>query len=125
MESLYEDAFRTIREMVEVRGYKFEEHEVITSDGYILTLHRVFKKRTLRSWIVPPVVLLQHGLASSSEVWVINGDDSVAFMLADAGYDVWLGNNRGNNYSRKHTSLNYDGTDEEKKEYWDFSSIIV
>ena len=38
-----------------------------------------------------PAVLLQHGLLQCSAVWVDNGPlQALAFILADAGFDVWL-----------------------------------
>lgn len=40
-----------------------------------------------------------------------------AFIAATAGYDVWLGNSRGNTYSCKH--VKYDPWKNEKK-FWDF-----
>ncbi|KAF0298762.1 Lipase 3 [Amphibalanus amphitrite] len=38
-------------------------------------------------------------------------------MLSDAGYDVWLGNNRGNLYSQRHVNLETD-----TREYWNFTA---
>uniref|UniRef100_A0A914YX75 AB hydrolase-1 domain-containing protein n=1 Tax=Panagrolaimus superbus TaxID=310955 RepID=A0A914YX75_9BILA len=37
-------------------------------------------------------------------------------MLADAGFDVWLGNVRGNTYGKAHVSL-----DPKKEKFWEFS----
>lgn len=38
-----------------------------------------------------------------------------AFVLADEGYDVWLGNHRGTTYSKDHMELAAWNN-----EYWDF-----
>ena len=43
------------------------------------------------TWEKPPV-LLQHGLIDSAATWVMNmPKQSLGFVLADQGYDVWLG----------------------------------
>jgi hypothetical protein len=56
---------------------------------------------------------------SSSEVFILNGKKSSAFQIANAGFDVWLGNNRGNLYSKKHESLDPENPEEQAK-FWDF-----
>lgn len=58
-----------------------------------------------------------HGLEESSSCWVINlPNQSAGFIYADSGYDVWLGNIRGNTYGRDHISM-----DPNKREFWRFS----
>ena len=100
------DYYKTIQQIVEAAGYKYEEHQVTTKDGYILTLMRV-KKHDLPD--KSPVIFMQHGLFDSANAWVQNTvEKSPAFIFAKMGYDVWLGNNRGTTYSRKNTHINPD-----------------
>ena len=61
------------------------------------------KKKDLK---LKPPVLLQHGMTQSSDMMILNRvDKAPAFVLAEAGYDVWLGNLRGNKYCQKHDSI--------------------
>lgn len=105
-------------------GYPVESHTVITDDGYILKMHRIpsSPNQTHSAHEVKQPVLLMHGLLDSSATFVLMGpNQSLAYMLADAGYDVWMGNVRGNRYSRHHVSMNPDGWRSERKRFWDFS----
>lgn len=61
--------------------------------------------------------MIQHGVDGSSVNWVINGDDkTLTYMLANQGFDVWLGNTRGSRFSREHLTLTAD-----QEEFWDWS----
>ncbi|CAJ0592047.1 unnamed protein product [Cylicocyclus nassatus] len=109
----------SVPQIVRHWGYRLEEHRVVTCDGYVLTLHRIPHGRA-HNRNPPanrPVVFLQHGLLCSSSVWLLNApDQSAGFLFAEQGYDVWLGNMRGNVYSKEHRTLNSDSA-----EFWRFS----
>ncbi|NWY28611.1 LICH hydrolase, partial [Pheucticus melanocephalus] len=99
-------------------GYPSEEYEVMTEDGYFLSLNRIpyGKGGTGRSGPKTPVLIV-HGFCLDGGDWVDNfPENSLAFILADAGHDVWIGNNRGTSWSRRHRSLSTAS-----EEFWDFS----
>ena len=106
-------------QLINYWGYLQETHQTTTDDGYVLTLHRISsgKAQPKYSNDSRPVFYLQHPLLGSSSDWIINlPKQSLGFMLADQGYDVWIGNVRGNTYSRHHIEV-----DPEYKAFWDYS----
>ncbi|XP_049869136.1 lipase 1-like [Pectinophora gossypiella] len=115
----HEDAKLDAPGLISKYGYPVETHRVITSDGYILTAHRIPHGKYKNNEPGPrPVVFLMHGLMCSSADFIVLGPGSaLSYLLAEEGYDVWMGNARGNFYSRNHTTLNPD-TD---RKFWRFS----
>jgi len=107
-------------ELIEYWGYPAETHEAKSSDGYVLQLHRIphGRNQTVKDDDPErPVIFLMHTFLSSSADWVINlPETSLGFILADKGFDVWLGNVRGNRYSRKHETVS-----PRDRLFWDFS----
>ncbi|XP_049878296.1 lipase 1-like [Pectinophora gossypiella] len=121
-QSLKKDAYATVPQLITAAGYPSERHRARTPDGYILQLHRIpAGRRAARRSGAPSVkgkkaVLLVHGLLGSSGDFVIMGPErSLSFFLADAGYDVWLGNLRGNLHTAHQTLTRND------PKFWEYS----
>ncbi len=113
-------------------GLDMEEFRVQTEDGFIIRLWHIYnpkeytplseEKRAARGPNLftdegasrsPPSgrkakypVLMIHGLLQSAGAFCTLDDDSLAFYLCKAGYDVWLGNNRCG-FEPEHTLLSY------------------
>lgn len=110
------DIVVNMKRYVERYGYQFEEYLLNTDDGYKVTLQRI-SSATGVSKNGPPV-LLMHGHEGSSADFLLNWPErSPALMLVEHGYDVWLGNNRGNAYSKGHVHLDRQA---DKDAYWNF-----
>lgn len=97
-------------------GYQAEEHTVITADGYILVIFRISSAKCPKFKGTP--VLVMHGLLGNSDNFLDAGPGvGYAYLLADDCFDAWFGNVRGNNYGRRHVTLDPD----RDRQFWFFS----
>lgn len=100
-----------------------EIHHAITTDGYILELHRIpYGVNNVSKSTERRVAFFMHGIYCTSGVFVINHRNrSLPYILADMGYDVWLGNHRGTPFSMGHINLD---PNEDKAKYWNFTFVF-
>ncbi|XP_074153185.1 lipase member K-like isoform X1 [Sminthopsis crassicaudata] len=112
------EARMNLSQIISYWGYANEKYDVVTEDGYILEIYRIPRgKRHFGTASHRPIVYLQHGLSASAFNWIGNlPSNSLAYILADAGCDVWMGNSRGTTWSRRHMSLSPNS-----EEFWAFS----
>ena len=99
--------FKTLEQICLQNGLKSEMTTLVTSDGHILNVRRIPGKFTDDPTVQKPVVLFMHCLDCDHMEYVSHQPDKApALVLANLGYDVWLGNNRGNRFSKAHVSMN-------------------
>lgn len=121
-------------EVTTVDGYILTLHRIVHPEN-VFTRKYKSKTGIVSGEEKKPPLLLQHGMFSNSRAWLVASDDghlgidlnrnidstktdpkkigsnetqvdnTLAFALVKAGYDVFLGNSRGNLYSMKHERL--------------------
>ncbi|RYR00134.1 hypothetical protein Ahy_B07g088218 isoform A [Arachis hypogaea] len=80
------------------------------SDASVFLLRELPKRGALENNVV--LLWMQDGIT-----WLLlPPSQSLAFLLADNGFDVWIANTRGTKYSRQHISLPTNSSD-----YWNWS----
>ena len=106
-----------------------------------MTVFRIINQHKSNS--IKKAVFLQHGIFRSSDDWLTNSEgeldsnnnyvenggtlvnncdgkkypaNTLGFVLADCGYDVWMGNSRGTTYSNQHQTMS-----ETDPRFWKYS----
>lgn len=101
------------------RGYNCQEFKVPTGDGFLLGMQRISSKRFQPT---KGPAFLYHGLMQGGDIWVLNGaEQSLGFVMADKGYDVWLGSTRSSKFSYGHVT--FRRTDSEFWN-WDWDDLV-
>ncbi|KAK8556923.1 hypothetical protein V6N13_064911 [Hibiscus sabdariffa] len=105
---------------VTIYGYKCQEHQVETEDGYVLSMQRIpegLDEGNGGAGNTKQPILIQHGVLVDGMTWLLNSpEENLPMILADNGFDVWIANTRGTRFSRTHVSL-----DPSQPEFWDWS----
>ena len=114
-----EEDYRRMREVMDKWEYTWDPVKVTTEDGFILTTFHVTGNSSGKFTPTKPPVLIQHGDYGDGAGWLryYPVGKPMHLQLADDGYDVWIGNNRGTNYSQERTD-DLKPTDEA---YWNWS----
>ena len=110
----------SIKPIVRRHGYRLERHVYKTEDDFINTAFRIPGPRADpgNPGKSRPAIIMNHGLSGSGMHFLLEGADSLAFFFAEAGFDVWLNNNRGTIFSRDHKYLDRVS---DAEQYFNFS----
>ena len=113
----YADEYKRFAKIMKKYKYTWDPVKVTTDDGHILTTFHVTGNKDGLFTPTKDPVLIQHGDFDDGAGWMSNYNGlPMHLMLAEEGYDVWIGNNRGTDYSQEHVSLTTMDP-----EFWAFS----
>lgn len=113
-------------DLIRARGFTGELYKIKSLDGYTLSVYHLINPLASEESLIQFPVIIFHGLGgdaaqmiSRSEnarprrpvigsIFLGQGDESLAFMLANNNYDVWLADSRGTNLNNHEVSDDLD-----------------
>jgi len=110
--------YKRFADLMKKYGFDWEPVKVTTDDGYILTTFHVTGNKDGPFTPTLPPVFIMHGAAGDGATWIDDYKTGLPMhlQLAEAGYDIWIGNNRGTEWAQEHVSLTVD-----QPEFWQWS----
>ena len=102
-----------VEQFLSLHGIPHSSTTAVTDDGYSLIMQHLPPQSGNAS---KGAVLFLHGMFESSAMTLTHGVNSTPILLAKEGYDVYLGNVRGNMYGLKHATIS-----PWSNSFWDFS----
>ena len=107
-----EDFKLTLGQEVDKYHLNLENHTVV-SDGYMLTLHRLRYTNVTGDAESDvdsntPAIVIAPGIFDDAEAFLADHpEENILLAFAEEGYDVWVLNHRGSEFSRNHTDYEY------------------
>jgi lysosomal acid lipase/cholesteryl ester hydrolase len=108
-----------VERYLELNGIDYNVVDVRTEDGYMIKMHNLpAVAGTGDGSKGKGTILFLHGMFESSSMTLTSGLSSLPLKLQSLGYNVFLGNVRGNIYGLNHETMSpWDD------EFWDFSIL--
>ena len=105
-----QEEYKRFADVMDQWGYTWEAIKVTTEDGFILTTFHILGNSQGPFTPTMPPVIIQHGDYDDGAGWIGSYGDQLPMhlKLAEAGYDVFIGNQRGTEYSQQHETYTWD-----------------
>jgi predicted alpha/beta-fold hydrolase len=99
-----------VEKSIKSKELKVQIHKSITKDGCQIFSHQILPK--VQNYNNDKLIFCQHGFFETGATYTIY-NNSLAIKLAELGYEVWIGHNRGSSFGQ--TSSEYD------ESFWDYN----